>query len=207
MATLPPSSHSVKVVALLSGQRERVLIDEPLTLETLALLQPFSPLSRMFLDGAGMEFRPKGIAVYVDGKRVWRKDCPHHGATDCYATHRDGKSVHAIPFADAFGDEYTDERLADHRAAAEYLRNDHSGRDDAEEWAADVIEQAGSLRPKLRPTTPEPEPESTKPHAPCPSPTYGKRTSPFGLPYKPVRQVRKTAEGTEMLLGHDFATL
>ena len=186
-----------------------MLIDEPLTLDTLALLQPFSPLSRAFLDGAGMEFRPKGIVVYVDGKRVWTADCPHHGATDASSmssTRKGGHAdVRAVPFTDAFGDEYDDERLADNRTAMEYLRNDYSGRDDAEEWAADVIEAAGSLRPKLRPSKPGPEPVVD--HAPCPCPTYGKRTTPLGLPYKPVRQVRRTAEGTEMLLGHDFATL
>jgi len=209
MATLPPSSHSVKVVALLTGQRELVLIDQPLTLDTLALLQPVSPLSRMFLDGAGMEYRPKGIVVYVDGKRVWTKDCPHHGATDASpSTQTTHATLHAIPFADAFCDDcdYDENgRLARNRAAMEHLHNDYSGRDDADEWAADVIEAAGSQRPKLRPAPVEPE--SAKPHAPCPCPTYGKSDTPLGLPYKPLRQVRHTDKGTEMLLGHDFATL
>ena len=209
MSTLPPSEKRVKVVALLSREREMVLVDEPLTLDTLALLQPFSPLSRALLDGAGMEFRPKAIAVYVDGKRVWEKDCPHHGATDASSMSRTRwgghDDVHAIPFTGAFGDEYTDEQLADNRAAVEHLRNDYSDRDAADDWAAEVIEAAGSLRPKLRPAPSEPE--STEPHAPCPCPTYGKRTTPLGLPYQPVRQVRQTDEGVEMLLGHDFATV
>jgi len=114
-------------------------------------------------------------------------------------------SVSAVPFTDAFGDDYDDERLAANRAAAEHLHNDHSGRDDAEEWAADVIEAAGSLRPKLRPAPVEPE--STGPRAPYPCPTYGKSATPLGLPYLPIRQIRRTAEGVELLVGHDFATL
>jgi len=204
MSTVSPPVQRVKVVALLTRQREQVLIDEALTLDTLALLQPVSPLSRAFLEGAGMPSIPKGIAVYVDGKRLWVRDCPHWGATDLASATRK-TDLQAIPFTDAFGDDYDDERLAENRAAAEFVRNDQSDRDDADEWVADVLEQAGSQRPKLRPTPPELEPVVE--HAPCPCPTYGKRTTPLGLPYRPVRQVRKTDKGVEMLLGHDFATL
>ena len=126
------------------------------------------------------------------------------GRTDAFADRHDGHSVHTTPFTDAFPEDYEwdDERLADNRAVVEYLRND---RDDADDWAADVIEAAGSLRPKLRPAKPAPDPVVA--HAPFPCPTYGKRTTPLGLPYKPIRQVRKTDNGVEMLVGHEFATL
>ena len=160
MPTLAPPERRVKVVALLARQRETVLIDQPLDLDTLALLQAASPLSRMFLDGAGMEFRPKAIAVYVDGKRLWCEECPRHGATDAIST--TGKAdLPTVPFTDAFPEDDDDDgRLAANRAAWETMRNDYSGRDDADEWAAEVIEAAGSLRPKLRPTPPP------GPHAP-----------------------------------------
>ena len=210
MSNVPTATHRVKVVAIYGNpenpkHREETLIDEPLTLATLALLEPLSPLSSMLLDGAGMKYRPRGIAVFVDGKRVWSKECPHHGATDAYATHEGGRHIDTIPFTDAFGDDYDDERLAANRAAWEHLRNDHDSADAADDWAADVIEAAGSLRPILRPSPAEPE--STGPHAPCPCERYGDRTTPLGLPYKPVRQVRKTENGVEMLVGHEFATL
>ena len=47
------ATRTVRVVALLPAEQEQVLLDEPLTLESLALLEPKSPLSRAFLDGAG----------------------------------------------------------------------------------------------------------------------------------------------------------
>ena len=106
MPTLSPTTKSVKVVAILGRQRERVLVDEPLTLDALALLQPISPLSRAFLDGAGMEYRPVGIAVYVDGKRVWSERCPHHGATDAYPDHHNKRGIKIIPFTDAFPEDW-----------------------------------------------------------------------------------------------------
>jgi len=171
MATVPSSRKIVKVVALLSRQRQRVLLEEPLSLETLPLLQPISPLSRMFLDGAGLRYRPKGIAVYVDGKRLWRQAAQRCGATDHVSDTRKGghDSVQALCFTDAYGgDEYDDERLAANRAAWELLHNDPDQTNWAEDTAADLIEAAGSLRPKLSVPPRAPLPEADHSPYPCP---------------------------------------
>jgi len=207
MSNVPTPTRTVKVVALLSAEPDGPtvdLIDQPLTLETLPLLQPVSPLSRMLLDGAGMEWRPKAIAVFVDGKRVWTKECHERGPTDFVRADRRTNHREDIPvvtFTDAFDApadgtlslddyDYWDERLADARTVSELLRNDYQDRDDAENWAADVCEAAGSQRPILQPSPPEPE--STEPHAPCPCPTPGKCDVTLGLPYHAAGSWRLT---------------
>ena len=63
--------------------RGRILVDKPLeTVEDLALLQPVSPMSRMLQDGAGMEYRPKAVLAYLDGKLIWEKSAGKSGRTD-----------------------------------------------------------------------------------------------------------------------------
>ncbi|MCX7428810.1 MAG: hypothetical protein NTW96_24690 [Planctomycetia bacterium] len=199
-------SRQVKVVAVLGHDRERVMLDEPLTLATLALIQSASPLSKMMLDGAGMAYRPASIAVYLDGVLCWSKTCNRHGSTDEFSStgHQGDKRVDASSFTDVFPPredtcsddyedcgygEYFDERRADNRSADDLLHNDYS--DPAMDWVEDVIEAAGSLRPIMQPRKPTPVRGN---HAPCPIEYAGRMpccTTP-GLPYHKPGEWRRT---------------
>jgi len=190
-------SRQVKVVAVLGHDRERVLLDEPLTIDTLGLIQAASPLSRMFLDGAGMAYRPKSIKVYLDGELCWSQKCldPGYSTSVKVNTTRphDAKIV-TVPFTDAFPEDWDwdDERLADNRTAAEYLHNDYSAVDWAEDIAAELCESAGSLRPKMQPAKAAPLPSVDAKHAPYPTDYDGRRpcaTTP-GLPYHKATGIR-----------------
>ena len=179
-------SKVIKVIAERVSS-ERVLLEEELTEGTLALLQKQSPLSRAFLDGAGLPYRPKSVAVFVDDQLLWRVRCPRRGSTDDAI----GKPTECYPevmtFTDAYGEGYTDERAASNRAAWQDMRNEHE--DWAEEVASDLVELAGSLRPIRRPVAPKQV--APKSHAPYPSPRYGDTDVTLGLPYTPSGSWRR----------------
>ena len=180
MATVPQSRKVVKVVALLPRQRERVLLEEPLTLATLALLQPVSPLSRMMLDGAGLPYRPKAIAVYVDGKLLWKQLAQRFGATDRVSSTAKA-ALQTICFTDAYGTEYDDERLADNRLAWELLHTDPDQAHWPEDTAADLIDDAAWLRPSGRPH-PDQAPLPEADHSPYPCPVANPSKAPGHKP-------------------------
>lgn len=81
MGTITHPAHRVKVCACRLGSDDRTILDEPLTEHTLPLLTPLSALSHAIVDGAGQEYYPHAIAVYMDGALLWRTPCPRHGQT------------------------------------------------------------------------------------------------------------------------------
>ena len=202
------------------AERERVLVEEPLTVENLeSWLQPTSPLSRAVRDGAGFEYRPNGVRCYVgsdsDGWRLaWERKCSQQ-KTDTDEPHVGHAVIHCTPFTDAFpegedgDDDFEDARQAAIKAAYDAIHQHNSAayedREAAEDWVADVCELAGSQKPKLRPT-PKPA-ESTAPVVPypCPSTGYKCGTNELGLPPRPIRQVRGgNGQPIELLIDHDW---
>ena len=192
MSTLAQVSapRQVRIVAEFFNKRKHVS-EFDLTLDTLALLTPSSPLSRMFLDGAGEEYVPLAIAVYVDGKLVWRKRCHDSGSTAlCCVTHR-SKRIRTVSLS---GERVSAkvERMLRNRAYAQYRADRKAAvavsHAEAEDFVADVLEAAGSLRPKLAPAKPEVEP--TVDHPGYPSPVYGAPATPDGFTYKPACEYR-----------------
>jgi len=165
---------TIRVDALLPQERTRTLLEEELTLSSLPLLTPLAPLSRMILNGAGMEYRPKGIAVYLEGELVWEAQCHEKGPTDYVRADRRTNhrpDVPTVTFTRAFGKgaDWDDESIADQRAAWEHLRNttadDHEWADDT---AAELLEAAAWLRPALEPTKPADRPADDTDPCPCP---------------------------------------
>lgn len=53
-------------------------------------------MSRLILDGAGEEFVPNTIAVYVDGRLLWSRRCTAHGDTSLLDGIR-GRRIHTFP--------------------------------------------------------------------------------------------------------------
>lgn len=183
----------VKVVCKLSRKRERVLLESPLTEETLPLLTPKSALAAMLIEGAGQRYVPTGIAVYVDGKLRWEASC-HTGAdTSLRGVRHTGESVQAVPFSVLAaneaneGREFDAERLASNRLADTLSRTDYGARHWADEVAEELVSEAGSLRPKLTPV--KPEPEAPFVHRPYPLPYVGQAAPLPGGRYQPVSQV------------------
>ena len=197
MSTLAQASapRQVRIVAEFSSKRKHES-EFDLTLDTLALLTPNSPLSRMFLDGAGEEFMPKAIAVYVDGKLVWRKRCPKSGDTAVIPTsgHQGDKRIRTISL-DGERVSAKVERMLRNRAYAQYRSERRAAvvvsHEAAEDFVADVLEAAGSLRPKLAPRPAEVEPAVD--HGPYPLPVYGAPATPDGYNYRPSCEYRLVA--------------
>lgn len=154
-------ARTIRVVATLSRDRERVLMEQPLDIEGLALLQPKSPLSRALLNGCGMEFYPRSIAVFLDGEMVWRQRSVSRGATaEIALTRPETETVHCKPFADVFSADhvYENEKLASNRAAYEALRNPDPTASDG----GSVAEVEGEVILRLAATPPRPTPAPHK---------------------------------------------
>jgi hypothetical protein len=174
-----------------------------LTLDTLALLQKSSPLSRMIVDGAGLPYRPREVTVVVDGVKAWTAKCGKGGTTDNSSADRKHAQVPMITVGDltALGMEGGEaraairklrklERITDNRAVAEYREHRHELGGEGHGWANDVaedlLEAAGrpSFGPPRPPRKPEAEPALYAGEAyPCPEPCVAKGTV-LGLPYR-----------------------
>ena len=147
---------NVKVVCRISRKRERVLLECPLTADNLSLITPDSPLSRLLCDGAGQRWVPTALMVYVDGRMLWERSCCTGADTGLRsANHR--ALEEAIPFSVLSHDaengdrEWLAERIASNRLVDALGRNAYSAKEWAETAAADLIDEAGSLRPRLEP--------------------------------------------------------
>ncbi len=147
---------NVKVMCRLSRKRERVLLEAPLTVENLSLITPNSPLSRMLCEGAGQRYVPTAVMVYVDGKLAWDRSC-HTGADTELRSANHRAIEQAIPFsvlaheAENGDREWLDERIASNRLVDALSHNAYSSKEWAETAAADLLEEAGSLRPRIAP--------------------------------------------------------
>lgn len=69
------------VVADLGRGRVEIVAEVPLTVESLSLLQERSGLSKALVAGAGLEYVPRAIEVYLDGVLLWRQKCHDRGET------------------------------------------------------------------------------------------------------------------------------
>ena len=150
----------------------------------------------MLLAGAGLPHIPRAIAVYVDGKLAWRKRCPKQGATAVIPAsgHQGDARIRTISL-DGERVSAKVERMLRNRAYAQY-RADRRGATavaytEAEDYVADVLEAAGSLRPKLAPRPAEVEPAVD--HPAYPLPVYGAPATPDGYTYRPSCEYRLVA--------------
>jgi len=209
MTTLQTSTHTVKVSIRGSRKQETPLLEGPLTEDTLALLAPHTPLSKAILDGAGLPYRPREVAVYIDGELAWRKRCPIRGATDLVSSGRHGFETFA--FTDAFPQaEYTDELAASNRAAWESWRGRAAS---VEELADSFLDEVDADKPELAlvPRA-KPSPRALPPakREPCPCESPGLRGwGMLGLPYRPAgswRRVRCSRGGPGVEYDFEFPT-
>ena len=144
----PANAPVVRIVAE-RGKSERVLAEYELTLSGLGILQPDSPLSREFLNGAGLSRVPRSIAVYVNGVRAWRRRCHHVGQTALMSYSRRDKRVRPIRMADfetaTVANTVVD--AADRKLAAEYALE----RDFAEDCAEKLLHECPRRRQPMMP--------------------------------------------------------
>ena len=147
---------NVQVVCRISRNRERVLLEGPLTAENLSLITPNSPLSRLLRDGAGQRWVPTALLVFVDGRLAWERSCCTGVDTGLRSANHSALEE-AIPFsvlsheAENGDREWLAERIASNRLVDSLGRNDYDKREWAEAAVAALIESAGSLRPLLAP--------------------------------------------------------
>ena len=112
MSTLAPSFPVVKIVAetcvrktvrsrgvksRVVCKRERVIAEYPLEKEEqLPILNQWSLLAAELVEGAGLSYTPRAIAVYVNGVLKWRRECSAYRNTSLRSADRRAH-VHATP--------------------------------------------------------------------------------------------------------------
>lgn len=144
----PANGPVVRIVAE-RGKSERVLAEYELTLSGLGILQPNSPLSREFLNGAGLSRVPRSIAVYVNGVLAWRRKCHEWGQTALMSSSRRDKRIHPVRMAD-----FDTEQIAavvvdaaDRKLAGEYFAE----RDFSDDIAEELLQECPRRRQPMKP--------------------------------------------------------